>query len=172
MKKNISLIILSIFLLSACGGTAVYKDVFKTEKRPNVRTFNASVDDCWLAVSRAVLSQNFKLEKEDTQTKFLQASKYFQEGKKTITLTFTARVKPAQPGRCTVYANAVQTVERLHVKKDYFWLLIIPTPIVTSSEATTVKEEEETVEDKNFYKRLFDSIGREVRVLTAGYIKK
>jgi hypothetical protein len=144
MRRIALLLNLLIFLLSACGGPQVYKDVFNTEGGPNVRTFNASVDTCYLAVSRAILSQIFRIEKEDNQSKLLQATRHFQEGKKTIILTVTATVRPTGENKATVYANAVQTVEKLHTKKEYWNLLIIPTPFVKSSEAKTAKEEEKT----------------------------
>jgi hypothetical protein len=53
--------------LSACAGPAVYKDVFNVDSGLNARTFSASVEDCYLAVSRVILSQNFRIEKEDSQ---------------------------------------------------------------------------------------------------------
>lgn len=62
MKKFSLLVILA--LLSACSSPQVYKDVFHIGSGPNVRAFNAPVDICYLAVSRAVLSQNFRIEKE------------------------------------------------------------------------------------------------------------
>jgi hypothetical protein len=65
MRKFVFLFIsLFILLLSACGSPQVYKDVFNKDGGPNVRTFNASVDNCYLAAKRAVLSQNFRIETE------------------------------------------------------------------------------------------------------------
>ena len=67
MKRFLFLPVILISLFSACGSPQVYKDVFNTEGGPNVRTFNASVENCYLAAKRAVLSQNFRIEKEDLQ---------------------------------------------------------------------------------------------------------
>ena len=59
---------------------------------PNVRTFNSSVDNCYLAAKRAVLSQNFRIEKEDLQAKSFTAARYFEDGKDSIVLTANANV--------------------------------------------------------------------------------
>lgn len=87
-----------VLLLSACSSPQVYKDVFNKDGGPNVRTFKASVDTCYLAVSRAVLSQNFRIEKEDSQAK-------------------------------------------------------------------TAMEEEKTVTDEEFYKKFFEAVEKEIKVL-------
>ena len=91
--------LLMIFLsLSACGGSQVYKDVFNKDGGPNVRTFNSSVDTCYLAAKRAVLSQNFRIEKEDLQAKSFTAARYFEDGKDSIVLTANANVIASRQG--------------------------------------------------------------------------
>lgn len=47
--KRIFFSLVFISFLSACGSPQVYKDVFNMDGGPNVRTFNASVDTCYLA---------------------------------------------------------------------------------------------------------------------------
>ena len=159
------IVFLLLIFLSACGSPQVYKDVFNIDSGPNVRTFNVPVDACYLAVSKAILSQNFRIEKEDSQAKLIQATRHFQKGKRTIILTVTASIKPAGENKATVYASAVQTVEKLHTKKEYWNLLILPTPFVKSSEAKTAKEEEKTVTDEEFYKKFFEAVEREIKAL-------
>jgi hypothetical protein len=73
--KKIFFSLIFLTFLSACGGQQVYKDVFNTGKGPNVRTFNASGDTCYLAAKRAVLSQNFRVEKRGFAGKIICGSK-------------------------------------------------------------------------------------------------
>ena len=148
-------------LFSACGSPQVYKDVFNTEGGPNVRTFNASVDNCYLAAKKAVLSQNFRIEKEDLQTKSLTAARYFEDGKDSIVLTANVNVIASGKDKATIYVSAVQHVEKVRTKTDRTFFGLIP----VGSEATKVKQEERTVEDAEFYKKFFDAVEKEIKAL-------
>ncbi|MBI5683376.1 MAG: DUF2242 domain-containing protein [Deltaproteobacteria bacterium] len=157
------LFLLPILLLSACS-QQVYKDVFNTDSGPNVRTFNASVDTCHLAAKRAVLSQNFRIEKEDLQAKSFTAARYFEDGKDSTVLTINANVI-ATGDKATVYISAVQHVDKIRTKTDRLGLTLGLIPI--GSEATKVKQEERTVEDAEFYKKFFDAVEKEIKVIAA-----
>jgi hypothetical protein len=163
MKKSIFLITFCISLLSACGGPAVYKDVFNTEMGHNVRTFNASIESCWLAANRAVLSQNFKVEKQDDKNHTLEAVKYFQDGKRMISLVMNVSMVSAGENKTTIYANASQFVEKVDSSTKWIYLLIIPIPV--GSESKNIKEGASTVEDEEFYRRFFDAVERELKIL-------
>jgi len=154
--------LLLIFLLSACGSPQVYKDVFNTDSGPNVRTFNASVDTCYLAAKRAVLSQNFRIEKEDLQAKSFTAARYFEDGKDSIVLTANANIIASGKDKATIYVSAVQHVEKVRTKTDRTFFGLIP----VGSEATKVKQEERTVEDAEFYKKFFDAVEKEIKALS------
>ncbi|MBU4320290.1 MAG: DUF2242 domain-containing protein [Thermodesulfovibrionales bacterium] len=160
MKIIASLFIILIFL-SACGSPQVYKDVFNKDGGPNVRTFNASVEDCYLAAKRAVLSQNFRIEKEDLQAKSFTAARYFEDGKDSIVLTANANIIAAGKDKATIYVSAVQHVEKVRTKTDRTFFGLIP----VGSEATKVKQEERTVEDAEFYKKFFDAVEKEIKAL-------
>lgn len=162
MKRILPLFIILIFLIFACT-PQVYKDVFNTENGPNVKSFNASVDNCYLAAKRAVLSQNFRIEKEDLQAKSFTAARYFEDGKDSIVLTINANVIAAGKDNATIYISAVQHVEKVRVKIDRALLGLLP----VGSEATKVKQEERTVEDLEFYKKFFDAVEREIKTLAA-----
>ena len=160
MKKiALSLVIFIIHFLSACGGQQVYKDVFNTDRGPNVKVFNASADTCYLAAKRAVLSQNFRVEKEDLQAKSFTAARYFEDGKDSIVLTVNANVITAGSDKATIYTSAVQHVEKVRVQSERF--LFIP----IGSQATKVKQEEKTVEDEEFYKKFFEAVEKELKIL-------
>ena len=155
--------LLLILLLSACGGSQVYKDVFNKDGGPNVKTFNASVDACYLAAKKAVLSQNFRIEKEDLQAKSFTAARYFEDGKDSTVLTVNANVIAAGSDKATIYISAVQHVEKVRTKVDRTFFGLIP----IGSEATKVKQEERTVEDVEFYKKFFDAVEKEIKILAA-----
>ena len=157
------LFLLFIFLLSACGSPQVYKDVFNKDGGPNVKVFNASVDNCYLATKRAVLSQNFRIEKEDLQAKSFTAARYFEDGKDSTVLTVNANVIAAGSDKATIYISAVQHVEKVRTKIDRTFFGLIP----IGSEATKVKQEERTVEDVEFYKKFFDAVEKEIKILAA-----
>jgi len=155
---TLTMVVLCCVLLGACAEIRTFDNAFTADdaKRPNVRTFAAAPDALYTAVSRAILTDNFRIEKDDG--KALAASKYFTEDDKAITLAISLIVKDAGNGRSTIYASTVQSVSKVRVKNEYLHLLIIPTPIKTSSQATQTKEEERTIEDVAFYDRLFKSV--------------
>lgn len=170
MRKNktIKFITVLIFLIavmavSGCA-TDAYKNVFNNEKSPNIKTFAASVDDCYLATKRVVLSQNFRIEKEDAQAKSFTSAKYFEDGKDSIVLTINANVIAAGKDKSTIYVSAVQHVEKVRVKTDRALLGLLP----VGSEATKVKQEERTLEEEDFYNKLFTALDKELKILKTG----
>lgn len=68
-KKILALILISIsaLMLSACAVVAKYNDVFKSsdQNAPNIRTFAATPENLYAAACRALLADNFRIEKED-----------------------------------------------------------------------------------------------------------
>ncbi len=157
------LVALSLLLLflTGCGGSDPYKHAFKKES-PNMKVFPYPLEETWTAVVRAALAHNFTIEKEDSAARLLQASRYYQKGKRMVQLLLTVSVQPVEDGRSAVYVNAVQRAEKLYVKKEYWKLLIIPTPFTKSKEATLAKEEEKTIEDKRFYRDFFRAVEKEL----------
>ena len=106
-----------------------------------MRTFNASVENCYLAAKRAVLSQNFRIEKEDLQAKSFTAARYFEDGKDSIVLTANVNIIASGKDKATIYVSAVQHVEKVRTKTDRTFFGLIP----VGSEATKVKQEERTI---------------------------
>jgi len=147
-------------LITGCA-TSGYKDVFNDENSPNVKTFNVLPDDCFIASKRAVLSQNFRIEREDLQARSFTAARYFEDGKDTIVVTINANVIAAGRDKSTVYASVTQHVEKVRVKTERTLLGLVP----TGSEATKVKQEERTIEDKDFYSKLFAALEKELGIV-------
>jgi hypothetical protein len=162
-KIVIFLMFIAVMVSAGCA-TNAYKDVFNDETGPNIKTFSAMPDDCYLAAKRAVLSQNFRIEKEDLQAKSFTATRYFDSGKDSIVLTINANVISAGKDKATIYASAVQHVEKVRVKTDRTLFGLLP----VGSEATKVKQEEKTVEDEEFYNKLFAAVDKELAVLKSG----
>jgi hypothetical protein len=171
MRKNktVEFMMALIFIIAAaamagCGTADVHKKVFNDEKGPNIKTLAASGDVCYLATKRAVLSQNFRIEKEDAQVSSFTAAKYFEDGKDSIVLTINVNIIAAGKDNSTIYASAVQHVEKVRVKTDRALLGLLP----VGSEATKVNQEERTVEDRDFYNKLFTAIDKELKILNSG----
>jgi hypothetical protein len=64
----------------------------------------------------------------------------------------------------SVYVNAWQEIERLYKKGQAanLWLIFISIPIGQGAEAQWVKEREETIEDKNFFRNFFSILDKEI----------
>lgn len=167
MGKALSVVLTACILLSGCSGPSAYHRVFKKPEQHNSRTYPANLETCWLAVNRAALSLNFGIEKEEKGKGLLEASRYFQEGKRTTTLVLKASLQPASEDETTVYANAVEKRERVYVKTHQrISLFIIPVPWGDrGKEASRVTEGEKTVEDRKFYEAFFEAVGRELYTL-------
>jgi len=160
---------LLILILTACAEVEVhtYDDAFKSEGGPYVRDFAASAEDLYAAASRAVLGNNFRIEKEDAGRRNFVAAKYTTDGDKTVVLAVSVYVKDEGNGKSIAFTSAVQTVNKTRITYSYFYLplialISIQTPIRSGSTATTTKEEEKTVDNPDFYSRLFKSIDNEL----------
>jgi len=161
MKRFPFLPLILFIFLSTCAGPQVYKDVFNKDGGPN--TFNAFVDTCYLAAKGAVLSQNFRIEKEDLQAKSFTAARYFEDSKDSIVLTVNANVIASGNNKATIYISATQHVEKVRTKTQSTFFGLIP----ISSENTKTKQEERTVEDVDFYKKFFEAVEKEIKILAA-----
>ena len=170
-RKRVSaliLVLVSALMLSGCGGIAKYNDVFRSSdvNAPNIKTFTASPENLYMAACRALLADNFRIEKEDPG-KSVIAAKYWTEDKKMVQLAIAVNVLPAGEGKATAYASAVQSVNEAETNSNYFHIpifigLSIPTPIKTGSTITSAQEQEKTVKNVAFYRRLFKAVGRQL----------
>ncbi len=103
------------------------------------------------------------MKKEDLQAKSFAAARYFEDGKDSIVLTVNANVIAAGSDKATIYINSVRYVEKVRTKVDRTFLGLIP----VGSEATKVKQEERTIEDVEFYKKFFEAVEKEIKILAA-----
>ena len=159
MQKILFIAMLALAFVSAgCAGD-VYNKVFnETGDSPNVKSFDAAADVSYNAAKKAVLLQNFKIEKEDAQGKSFTAVRYFEDGKDSTVLDINVNVMDAGQGKSAVYASAVQYREVVRVTTDRTFFGLVP----VGSTATKTKQNEKTVEDAAFYEKLFAAIEKEL----------
>ena len=86
--------------------------------------------------------------------------------------TISVAVREAEAGQSSIYATAVQSVNKLRVKNEYFSILIISTPIKTGSQATQTKAQERTIDDPEFYALFFKAIEKELRHVSGSKMTK
>lgn len=149
---------LLILALTGCGGNA-YEKVFNNDQTINARTFSASAEDCYLACKKAVLDQNFTIEADDAQLKAFRAIKYFPSGKDSTVLEMSINIIGSE--RPKVYANAIQYVDKVRTTTQTTLLGLVP----IGSSATKTKQNEESIEDKDFYNRFFASVEKALKAV-------
>jgi len=164
--KKITLTLISILFFSGCATFSPSKELFREKENINAKTFSAPFEACFNAVKQVFLNKNFALSYEDKKTGRLQGTRFFQKGKRTITVVITADLQSLGEDRTIVYLNAVQTSEKLFTKgHTRFFLWLIPLPGGGGETAERLKEGKKTIEDKNFYQLFFKDIGAEIQAV-------
>jgi len=150
-------------LVSGCGTSSVYREVFKNgPSQYNSRTFSYSQDLVYAALIKALYSRQFIVENENKETGDLLAKRSFQKGKRSITLLLQTKMVTDEE-ETTLFLSAIETTERLYVSdRTRFFLLIIPLPGGGGKEATKIKERERPIEDRKFYQQFFEAIEKEI----------
>jgi len=155
---------LGILFLCSCATFSPSGEVFKEKANINSRTYDAPVNACFDILKEVILKKNFSLASEDKEAKRLQATRYFQKGRKSIVIVLNANLQSLGENKTTVYLNAVQTTEKLYAQSHTrFFLGLIPLPGGGGETAERLREGESTVEDQKFYEGFFDEIGDEIR---------
>lgn len=154
-------------LLAGCAGPSAYHRVFQNPEQHNARTYPASLEACWLGINRAALSLNFGIDRAEKDKGLLEASRAFQEGKRTTTITLKVSLQPDSSTSTTVYAHAMERQERVYVRTHQrITLFVIPVPWGDrGKEASRVTEGEKTVTDGKFYAAFFEAVGKELSTL-------
>jgi hypothetical protein len=163
MKIGVPIFLAIILLVSGCA-TPSYREALREKYICNKKEFPVSEDVLYQAVTKAMCSRAFVIEKEDRLEGFILSKRYFHKGNKNIVLALQAKIIPEGEDRSTLYMNAVETTEKLYVyDRTRFFLFIIPLPGGGGKEATTIKEGERMIEDKKFYKTLFSIVAKELK---------
>lgn len=167
MKFLTVLLLSALTFLSGCA-TPVYKEVFREKVSYNSKEFAVPRETLYQAVSRALCAKNFIIDKEEPDKGFIVAKHSFQRGKKTIILIIQAKMDSNGPDKTMLYLSALQTTERYYVAdRTRFLLFFIPLPGGGGKEASQVKEGEEIVKDKTFYRNCFEAVDTELQQLCA-----
>jgi len=157
--KQIGLYILSIaglIMLGGCSSTISHTKVFKDTNVFNTRIFDVSKDQCYQIVKEVGLGNGFRIVSEDISQGKIEFEKYFQERNRTISITLQINLTSVEETKTKVHLNAFQTTQALYRSRSVTHLLIIPIP--TGVQASTVKEKQQTIEDKRFYNAFFTQI--------------
>lgn len=153
-------------LLSGCATFSPSEEVFKEKANINSRTYDTSINACFDVLKQVILKKNFSLTHEDKEAIRLQASRYFQKGKRNIVIILNANLQPLGENKTTVYLNAVQTTEKLYSQSHArFFLGLIPLPGGGGETAERLKEGESTIEDQKFYEGFFEETDEEIKKL-------
>lgn len=164
MGKKILVLSWGILFLSGCATFSPSEEVFKEKANINSRTYDVSINACFDVLKQVILKKNFSLASEDKETKRLQATRYFQKGKRSIVIVLNANLQSLEENKTTVYLNAVQTTEKLYAQSHTrFFLGLIPLPGGGGETAERLKEGEITVEDQKFYEGFFEEIADEIK---------
>ncbi len=163
-KRGIFLAVI-FFLIAGCATSPIYKEIFKEDSGYNSKEFSVSKDILYDAAIRTICSKNFIIEKEDKENGFILAKRSLQRGKRTTILVLQAKITANQENKAALYLNALQTTERFFVAdRTRFFLFIIPLPGGGGREATTIKEGEKIIEDKEFYQNFLLAIEKEIKL--------
>ncbi len=163
MEKKLFILSLGILFLSGCATFSPSEEVFKEKANINSRTYDASVNACFDVLKQVILKKNFSLASEDKEAKRLQATRYFQKGRRSIVIVLNANLQSPGENKTTVYLNAVQSTEKLYSQSHTrFFLGIVPLPGGGGETAERLKEGEITIEDQKFYEGFFDEIKDEI----------
>ena len=143
-----------------------FREVFKEKTNINSKVFDISINTCFDVLKQVILKKNFSLASEDKEAKRLQASRYFQKGKRNIVIVLNANLQSLEENKTTVYLNAVQTTEKLYAQSHTrFFLGLIPLPGGGGETAERLKEGESTIEDQKFYEGFFEETDEEIKKL-------
>lgn len=162
--NKISAVLLFAITLVGCAGPSVHKEIFRETPSYNSKEFPISKDILYEAAIRAICAKNFIIEKENKENGFVLAKRSFQKGKRTIVLVIQAKIISKEENKALLYLNALQTTERFFVAdRTRFFLFLIPLPGGGGKEASTIKEGEKIIEDREFYQNFFSAIEKEIK---------
>lgn len=154
---KLSITLLTLALLAACGTPSVYTEEAFSKESPYFKQFRQSEVQACEAAQHALLSQGYRIERFEAQN--VRAKKDFQpDDEVNVTIDFDVVCKPSGSG-ATVFVNAVETTYELKKTSSPTSLSLpgasIAMPWSKSTDAL-VKVAGKTIEDERFYKRFFD----------------
>jgi len=172
MNMKLLGLVAGMAVIAGCA-TPVYKNVFKEAESYNTKVFPVPQSALFSAVTRAVLSKNFIIEKEESDKAFILARRSFQQGKRTTALVMQAKMVPMAESKTTLYLNGIQTTEVYFVAdRTRFFLFLIPLPGGGGKQVSQIKEGEKVIEDKAFYQDFFALVDNEIKLVNDSLAEK
>jgi hypothetical protein len=154
---------LSIILLFSAGCAPCYRQVLKEKPSYNSKEVSVPKEVLYNAAINAFCKMNFIIENEDLEKGFILAKRSFQNGRRTTVLLVQGKIVPVDTESSTLYLNAVETREVSYIAdRTRFFMFIIPLPGGGGREASSIKEGEKSIQDRVFYRGLFQAIEKEV----------
>lgn len=165
LTGRIGSVIALVATLAACGGPKYsYKEETFDKKGPFERHFVANADIAFAAMKKVLLRQGYTMEKQESNERAFVASKQFQHDDVNTLLTISGIASSdGNLGSDTwMAAQEVQykVNEQKHTSSVSFLLVSIPVP--TGSTKSLSKDRGETIQDKEFYDKLFSAIEHEL----------
>ncbi len=159
MKQNkfvLIVLFLTIFL-SSCA-TNPYKSALNSTI-DNSKTFDVSAQKSYLAAKSVLLKRGFLIEKDEPNTFSFIATRYFPSGKDSTVVVVNINVIQNSQDKSTVFISAMQyeNVIRTTTQTTLFGLVPI------GSTATTSKQSEKSITDKQFFDTFFKELSNELK---------
>jgi hypothetical protein len=157
--RTLMLITLSL-ALAACSPTRnIYKEITRDKDPYSTRIFQCTSAELQEAVEKVVLTKKLSIESEDKAAGTLTAFRKFSQGYQTVVVVLQAKIISNGEAGQQLFLNGIQTTERNYVSdKTRFFLWLVPLPGGGGKQVTTSKEADIFIEDKAWYKDLFDEV--------------
>ena len=160
MRLRTLMLIVPALVLAACSPTRnIYKEITRDKDPFSLRVYQCTASELLVAVEKVVLTKKLSIGTEDKAAGTLTAFRKFSQGYQTVVVVLQAKILSNGEAEQQLFLNGIQTTERNYVQdKTRFFLWLVPLPGGGGKEVTTSKESDIFIEDKEWYKDLFDEI--------------
>ena len=164
MKRLLAMTLAVVITFTGCSSNKyIYREIEKDKDVYNERAFTTTPLQLQQAVTEMLLSKKFVIDNNDPITMTVSARRFFSRSRESIVVVVQAKIIPVDDMVQKLYLNAVQTTERNYVAdRTRFLLWVVPLPGGGGKVVSNTKESEMVIEDKDFYRDLFDEIQKKI----------
>lgn len=155
-KLSLLMLIFAIFL-SSCA-TNPYKSALNSTI-DNSKTFDISAQKSYLAAKSVLLKRGFLIEKDKPNAFSFIATRYFPSGKDSTVVVVNINVLQNAQDKSTVFISAMQYENVIRTTTQTTLLGLVP----IGSTATTSKQSEKSITDKQFFDTFFKELSNELK---------
>ncbi|MGC8790853.1 MAG: DUF2242 domain-containing protein [Desulfurella sp.] len=155
-KYSLLMLIFTIFIASCA--TNPYKTSLNSTI-DNSKTFDTSAQKCYLASKAVLLKRGFLIEKDEPNAFSFVATRYFPSGKDSTVVVVNINVLQNSQNKSTVFISAMQYENVIRTTTQTTLLGLVP----IGSTATTSKQSEKSITDKQFFDTFFKELSNELR---------